>query len=105
MYNDDILNQIDEGLNTQFDNTEGLMNHKIHLKLVQRTGRKYITIIEDLNIDFHKKFIKDCKKRFSTNGWINDNIIYLNGDNRDKVKDLLIKKYNIEEDNIYVHGF
>ena len=81
------------------------MNHKIHLKLVQRTGRKYITIIEDLNIDFHKKFIKDCKKQFSTNGWINENIIYLNGDNRDKVKDLLINKYNIESDNIYIHGF
>ena len=105
MYNDDILNQIDQGLDKNFHNTEGLMNNKIHLKLVQRTGRKYITIIEDLNIDFHKKFIKDCKKNFSTNGWINDNIIYLNGDNRDKVKDLLIKKYNIEEDNIYVHGF
>tara|TARA_B100001094_G_C18194140_1_gene809402 strand:- start:1751 stop:2038 length:288 start_codon:yes stop_codon:yes gene_type:complete len=78
---------------------------KIHIKLRQRTSKKYITIIEDLNLEIHKKFLKNCKINFSTNGWIIDNIIYLNGDNREKVKDLLIKKYNIEEDNIYIHGF
>ena len=88
--NNDILNQIDEQFNNQsnifFDNNNTLMNNKIHIKLVQRTGRKYITIIEDLNIDLHKKFLKKCKKIFNTNGWISENNIYLNGDNRDKVK-------------------
>jgi translation initiation factor SUI1 len=103
------INNIDNLFNDEFDiNTEDnnmLMNSKIHIKLVQRTGRKYITIIESLNPDLHKKFIKKCKKIFNTNGWISDNNIYLNGDNRDKVKDLLINKYNIEDDNIYIHGF
>ena len=107
--NNVFLNQIDKQLNDEFDITfddnHVLMNNKIHIKLVQRTGRKYITIIEDLNIDLHKKFIKNCKKLFNTNGWITEDIIYLNGDNRDKVKELLIKKYNIENDNIYIHGF
>ena len=103
--NNDILNQIDQRFNKQFDDAEELMNHKIHLKIVQRTGRKYITIIEDLNINLYKKFIKNCKKLFSTNAWTTNNNILLNGDHREKVKELLINKYNIIEDNIYVHGF
>ena len=103
--NNNILNIIDQDFNKNFDDENVLMNSKIHIKLVQRTGRKYITIIEDLNSDLHKKFIKQSKKIFNTNGWVSNNIIYLNGDNRDKVKDLLINKYNIEDDNIYIHGF
>jgi len=103
--NNDIFNDIDYDFDKKFDNTEGLMNNKIHLKVVQRTGRKYITIIEDLDISLHKQFIKKCKKSFSTNGWVSDNNVFLNGDHRDKVKLLLIDKYNIEEDNIYIHGF
>jgi translation initiation factor SUI1 len=99
--NNNLLDELN--LQQNFDVTQNF--NKIHIKLLQRTGRKYITIVEDLLTDIHKKFIKNCKKKFNTNGWIDNNIIYLNGDNRENVKQLLINKYNYEDENIYIHGF
>lgn len=107
--NNNLINQIDQEFHKQFNDdfndNNVFLNNKIHIKIAQRTSRKYITIIENLNNNYHKNFIKKCKKIFNTNAWITENIIYINGDIRDKVKDLLINKYNIENDNIYIHGF
>jgi translation initiation factor 1 (eIF-1/SUI1) len=48
-------------------------------------------LLDELNLQ------QNCKKKFNTNGWIDNNIIYLNGDNRENVKQLLINKYNYED--------
>jgi translation initiation factor 1 len=87
-------------------------NNKIHLRL-QQQGRRNVTIIQDLDndLDFHR-ICKDMRKKFNCNGnVVNDEkmgeIIQLQGDQRDNVKDWLIKNEIVtsrELDRIVVHG-
>lgn len=94
-----FLNINDRNLNIQSD--------EIQIRLQQRTGRKFITVIEGLGniiiinqIDKNKKIpdlkkiLRAMKQRFGCNGRIdviknNDYVLLLNGDQRDNVKDFL----------------
>lgn len=96
-----------------------------HIRVKQRNGKKCITMLENIeqlntNNDpqFMKKLLKTMKQQFSCNGVIklNDSddlktkkddcyVIELQGDQRTKIKDLLINKYSINDENIKVHGF
>ena len=85
---------------------------KINIKIEQRNGRKSMTFIDGIsnieNLDL-KNFTKLIKKKFCCNGSIHDEEgkIYLKfqGDQRNNIKDILIKDFSVEEDSIIMHGF
>lgn len=84
----------------------------VHIRIQQRNSKKTITTIEglDTSIDL-KKLLKYIKKQFNCNGSIikieedNINIIQLQGDQRENIKNFLIKENIISEDFIKIHGF
>ena len=88
-----------------------MINQKIiHIRLQQRNGRKSLTIIQGLDelIDF-EKIIKSFKKEFCCNGCIVKDkqlgvVVQLQGDQRDCVKNFLIKKEISCEESITIHG-
>ena len=90
---------------------EAVNSEKIHIRITKRNRRKSVCTIEKLNLTKSelKPIVKTMKKKFACNGCIIDDdqhglIIQLQGDIREKAKDMLIKDYNIPEDNIVIHG-
>lgn len=83
----------------------------VHIRIQQRNAKKTITTIEglDSSIDI-KKLMKYIKKKFNCNGSIiktevDIDIIQLQGDQRDNMKNFLIKENIVSKDFIKVHGF
>jgi translation initiation factor SUI1 len=70
----------------------------IHIRIQQRNGRKTLTTIEGIPSKFDlKKILKVIKKQFACNGTIvNDekagDVIQLQGDQRNAVKEFLVDK-------------
>ena len=98
----DPLAELNEAINTE----------KIHIRITKRNARKSICTIEKLNMEKSelKPILKNMKKNFACNGCIIDDdqhglIIQLQGDVREKAKEMLIQKYNIKEENIVTHGY
>ncbi|KAB5547170.1 translation initiation factor [Coniochaeta sp. 2T2.1] len=89
----------------------------IHIRIQQRNGRKTLTTVQGIPKKFdHKKILKVIKKDFACNGTIIDNtdskgmgdVIQLQGDQRNKIKEFLTDKDNglgLDEKTIKVHGF
>lgn len=85
---------------------------KIHIRIFQRTNRKYITIIqntEQLDTD-DKTLLKKFKSILCCNGHIKDhkeygNVIQLQGDKRQDLRDILVKEYKINPESIELHGY
>lgn len=89
---------------------------EIHIKIQQRNGRKCWTFVEGLDKleleenekldDFMKKITKHFKQTFNCGASIikPENTIQLNGDQKDNIKDYLIKKGLVKEDQIKMHG-
>lgn len=86
----------------------------IHIKLKQRNGKKCITIIEGLEQiekenkeKFFETIAKCLKKKFNCGVSIKKPffIIQLSGDHRNEIKDYLINKKLLKEDQIKVHGY
>ena len=83
---------------------------KIHIRVQQRTSKKYITIVEGLSNELDiKKILKYMKKKFVCNGTILKNednkIVNLSGDQRQKVKEFFINYNIVDKNNIIIHGF
>tara|TARA_B100001248_G_C27062412_1_gene310168 strand:+ start:185 stop:520 length:336 start_codon:yes stop_codon:yes gene_type:complete len=85
---------------------------KIHIRITKRNARKCICTIEGLEFELSelKQMLKAMKKKFACNGSIEKdekfgNILQLQGDIREQAKDLLVKDYNILEENIITHGY
>lgn len=79
---------------------------KIHLRIQQRNGRKCITIIEGLEDDLDlKRICRAMRNAFSCNGNVKDDIIQLQGDQRENIKEWLVIQEITTKDNIIVHGF
>lgn len=89
---------------------------EIHIKIKKRTGRTHLTSVEGLDklerpegmkLDiFLKKLTSKLKKKFICGAFIEENnIITLNGDHRDAIKDFLVKEKFATEQQIKVHGF
>lgn len=84
----------------------------IHIRLRQRNGKKTLTSVEGLASDLDlKKILRAFKKTFQTSGAVltteNGEIIQLQGDKREGIKEFLVK-YKIWESPdppIKVHGF
>lgn len=98
------------------DTLDGASKTKIdtvHIRIYQRTSRRYITTIEDLNTDLDlKRITKIMKRKFSCNGCVktlkdksSKEIISLTGDQRENVKNFLTTNNIVEEKQIKVHGF
>ena len=85
---------------------------KIHIRIFQRTNKKYITIIqntEQLDSD-EKNLLKKFKSKLCCNGHIKEhkeygNVIQLQGDKREDLRDILVKDYKINPETIELHGF
>ncbi len=98
---------VDSGIASQ------MRSNKIHLRL-QQQGRRALTIIQDLDDDLDfKRICKDMRKKFNCNGSVVKDekmgeIIQLQGDQRDNVKDWLIKNEILSQkeatERLVVHG-
>lgn len=86
----------------------------VHIRIQQRNGRKTLTTIEGIPSRFDlKKVLKVIKKQFACNGTIVKDervgeVIQLQGDQRNAVKDFLVDKekgLEIDPKTIKVHGF
>ena len=82
------------------------MQTYIHIRLLQRTGKKMITAIENLNelgCDLDK-LLTHCRKTFHCNGYLKDEVIVLTGDQRILVRDFLINEEIAKKEDIRIHG-
>ena len=83
----------------------------VHLRVQQRTGRKYITTIQGLSADIDlKEFVKILRKKFNCSGTIIKDeelgqIIQMSGDQRKNVYDYLIGQKIYSKEEIKSHGF
>lgn len=86
-------------------------NELIHIRIQQRNGKKSLTTIQGLSTEYNlKKISKSFKKEFACNGCIINHpefgeIIQLQGDQRDNIKEYLINSNMANDDLIKVHGF
>jgi len=93
-------------------NEESRPLSNIHIRLRQRNGKKTLTTVEGLAGDLDlKKLLKAFKKVFQTSGAVLKTevgeVIQLQGDKREGLKDFLVK-YKVWESPdppIKVHGF
>ena len=95
--------------NDIFDNIDTYKN-KIHIRIIERTKKKKLTLIENLPSDIDlKKLVGFLKKTFNCSGTIfktdNNNVLQFSGDNRFNFKNFLIKENICIEDNIIVHNY
>lgn len=94
--------------------SKALNKPKLHIRIQKRNGKKCITTIEGFEEDLDvKRICKAMRKQFSCNGNVTtgkeeDNVIQLQGDQRDNVKQWILDNEVIaknEEDRIILHGF
>jgi len=105
-----LNNNINSGANLINDK----LDFKINIRVQQRNGRKSWTIVEGLNnienINI-KKMSKYLKKKLCCNASIkksdidDSNILQLQGDHRNEIKEYLMVAKKILEKNIIIHGF
>ncbi|KAI8514394.1 PREDICTED: eukaryotic translation initiation factor 1-like isoform X1 [Branchiostoma belcheri] len=83
----------------------------IHIRIQQRNGRKTLTTVQGISEDYDlKKIVKAFKKEFACNGTVVEHpeygeVIQLQGDQRNKVCDLLVNWKLATAGNLKVHGF
>ncbi|KAH8900129.1 translation initiation factor [Thozetella sp. PMI_491] len=97
--------------------TKAKQQEYIHIRIQQRNGRKTLTTVQGIPPKFdHKKILKVIKKDFACNGTIISDteskgmgeVIQLQGDQRNKIKEFLTDKGNglgLDGNTIKVHGF
>ncbi|KAK6496338.1 Eukaryotic translation initiation factor eIF-1 [Arthrobotrys musiformis] len=96
-----------------FAETDGGDDKKdyIHIRIQQRNGRKTLTTVQGLPKEIDpKRVLKFAKKEFATNGSIVDDpelgeVIQLQGDQRQKISELMVNSMDINRNNIKIHGF
>ncbi|CAO4365988.1 unnamed protein product [Caenorhabditis nigoni] len=95
----------------QLETEDGVRQGVCHIRIQQRTGRKTITTVQGIGTEYDlKRIVQYLKKKHSCNGTIVEHpeygeVIQLTGDQREKVKDFLIKVGIVNESNCRVHGF
>ncbi|XP_038048716.1 eukaryotic translation initiation factor 1-like [Patiria miniata] len=93
------------------DNSEDGTMNLIHVRCQQRNGRKMITIVEGISpIYSQHRIVKKMKKFFNCNGNVHKteqdfgDVIQLQGDQRNKVKEFLVSCELAKESQIKLHG-
>ena len=86
-------------------------NIEIHLRVQQRNRKKCLTIIEGLalindNEEFLKKLAKSFRETLHCGAIIKkpENIIQMQGDHREAIKEYLIKNKIVNKEQIKIHG-
>ncbi len=76
---------------------------KIKISTERKKFRKYMTIVEGFDPDTDIESLgKELKKKLACGGTVKKNRIELQGNHKDKVKDILLKNgYNEEQIDIY----
>jgi translation initiation factor 1 len=78
----------------------------VDIRIIQRTNRKYITIVEGLSEDLDKnKILQRLRKIFHCNGSVKNNTIQIQGDQRENIRNFLVKHKLCLEKSINLHGF
>uniref|UniRef100_A0A8C2WFD4 Eukaryotic translation initiation factor 1 n=4 Tax=Cottioidei TaxID=8100 RepID=A0A8C2WFD4_CYCLU len=83
----------------------------IHIRIQQRNGRKTLTTVQGIAIDYDKKkLVKAFKKKFACNGTVIEHpeygeVIQLQGDQRKNICQFLIEIGLAKEEQLKVHGF
>lgn len=91
--------------------SEAQATNYIHIRIQQRNGRKTLTTVQGVPAEYDlKKILKVLKKDFACNGNIVKDdemgeVIQLQGDQRVKVSEFLIKQLSLAKKNIKIHGF
>lgn len=97
--------EIDDVVNiTQSDKKQINDISSVDIYMQKRNGKKCWTIIKHLEVDDKKDLLKSLRKRFSCNGNIDeDDYIWLTGDHREELEEILTKRYNFEKGTIKIH--
>jgi len=91
--------------------TGGSTDGYIHIRIQQRNGRKTLTTVQGVPVQYDlRKIVRACKKEFACNGTVVEHpeygeVIQLQGDQRNKINGFLKKVGLATEDKIKVHGF
>ncbi|GAB1600836.1 eukaryotic translation initiation factor 1-like [Argonauta hians] len=89
----------------------GVHESIIHIRIQQRNGRKTLTTVQGIAKQYDlKKIVKACKKEFACNGTVVDHseygeVIQLQGDQRNNIRDFLKSSKIAKDDQLKVHGF
>ena len=103
---------------TEFSNSNKIdsnFSSDIHIYVQQRGTKKADTLIKGLffsELQESKAFLSSIKKKFGINGCIKkieeldpiNDIFQFSGDYSEKIKDVLIKNYSKNEEDIKLHG-
>lgn len=105
---DDLTAEIDDALNNE---------NKIHISTKQRNARQATTIIENIDTNpIIKKtnktlqmILTTMKKEFHCGGSCetnetDKNVIILQGDKRNNVKEYMKKTFNLDDSSFIIHG-
>lgn len=77
----------------------------IHVYIQQRSGRKSITIIQGVDLDLDlERMCRSMRRCFHCNGTVVEDVIQLQGDQRDNVRVWLIEQEIATNENILLHG-
>ena len=83
--------------------------NEIHVRIQQRNGRKCITTVSGIEKDKHslKDILRQTKKKFNCNGTVikEEDVLQFQGDQRENLKEYLMKILDYESEDIKVHGF
>ena len=107
---DNILNLQTFDPFADVEDNEKNLQYEIHLRIQARNGRKCITIVQGLDgLTELKSFVRTCKRSFNCNGSITKDeefgkILQFSGDQREKIKTLLVEKVQLSKENIITHG-
>jgi translation initiation factor SUI1 len=113
----DIIFRYDHDMSTEFGSDFPDVNNIIHIRVFQRSTRRYLTTIEGLDSSINlQKLLKCMKKTLSCNGVIKQDksglldengcvkyYLEISGDQRYRVQELL--KNNNIEGSIVTHGW
>jgi len=83
----------------------------VHIRIQQRNGRKTLTTVQGLSAEYDfKKIVKVAKKEFCCNGTVVEHpeygeVVQLQGDQREKICQMLVKCGLVKQDQLKVHGF
>ncbi|KAG4306362.1 hypothetical protein PORY_000350 [Pneumocystis oryctolagi] len=100
---------IDPFLDTIDDDTQ--IQNYIHIRIQQRNGRKTLTTVQGLPVEYdQKRILKVLKKDFACNGTIvkddeMGDVIQLQGDQRVKVMEFLTSQLPIQKKLVKIHVF
>ncbi|KAL9957719.1 hypothetical protein ACROYT_G034655 [Oculina patagonica] len=92
-------------------NETSKQDQPIHIRIQQRSGRKTLTTVQGINDSYDlKKLVKAFKKQFKCNGTVIENVEYgeviqLQGDQRNNVKEFLQAIELAKPEQLNVHGF